>query len=88
VSVSWFRDHGVEFSHGVDDLDACDFGAILLDNAPVGFLHYENEPSEQTTLLFPMGAPLHLFIEAVAREFSLPLRLFKWRQPEAMEQQI
>jgi hypothetical protein len=84
--TTWFRDRGVEFHHGQDDLDAYEFAGVNVSGLSVGLLRYANAPLDETTLLVPDKAVLGVFVDKVAREFDLSVEHFHWRHAEPLGQ--
>jgi hypothetical protein len=75
-----FRDkRGIEFSRGVDDLDAFEWAWLDVDGCPVFLLRYVRSPDPGTELLSPVTADPHLTIEHVLSALDLPADTVTWR---------
>ena len=83
VAPEWFKTFGIDFVRDEDDLDSYEFACTDVKGLMCGLLRYENAPQDETTILFPDGAPVDRSIEQFARAFDLRLDSFRWQHQGA-----
>lgn len=84
VSPSQFRDMGVVFEYGEDDLEPYEFAAFSLPGGTVfGLLSYKSQPEAETTILLDdaivQTSKIAGTLLAIAQDFNVPANSIHWQ---------